>query len=165
MTQTITIPANVVPYLRSGLVAEFGSALDLLVIQHEREPIAPVDWNEALQCMASVRPLLDVIGVAAPEVEADVELDLVEQPLLVLHALIAVHRVEVMRVQDAATDGVRLSHQDMAALTSLVDEVEQAVDPSGAVRQESASRMVDWAPKPVRRQATTGHPINPSTNG
>ena len=152
MTQTITIPAKVVPYLRSGLIAEHGSAVDLIVIQHEAERIDATAWNEAHQCLDAAWGLLDGIGVTATGVDVDVELDLAKAPLLVLDALIAIHRVEVVRVQDAATDGVRLAYQGIAALASFVDTVEQTLDPSGEVRSERARRVVDRIPRPVRGQ-------------
>lgn len=152
MTETLTVPAPVVPYLRSGLVSEHGSALDLVMIQHERERIDEAAWNEAHQSMDAARGLLEGIGVAAPEVEVDVKVDLTEAPLLVLDALIAIQGVEVMRVQDAATDGVRPNCQGIAALASFLEAVERAVDPSGELRREGAHRVVDRTPRPVRGQ-------------
>lgn len=153
MKPTLRIPANVVPYLRSGVIAAHGSALDLMMIQHEREHIDEAAWGQAHRFMNSARRLLDRIGVAAVgmEFDVDVELEDGEASLLVLEALIAIHDVEVMRVQDAATERVRLSNVDIAALASFIDAAEPTLDATGEIRRARVHRVVDRAPRPVRR--------------
>ena len=120
-TKTITVPAALVPYLRSGLLAEYGSALDVLdptigvdVVDKERWR----DGNAQLDCS---RDLLNRIGVAPGPGSFDLNLELsTPAARMLLDAMRAIYDVEVQRLADAATDRVHLPLREVPTLRNFV---------------------------------------------
>jgi hypothetical protein len=99
---TIDVPATAVPYLRSGLLAEFGSAVDVLGATLAIGEVNPDRWRAGLAQLDSSRQLLEMVGVAAGSGELDVTLDDLAPRLarLVLDALRAIYDIEVQRPTD-----------------------------------------------------------------
>lgn len=104
---TIDVPATAVPYLRSGLLAEFGSAVDMLEATLAMDEVNPDSWRAGLAQFDSSRQLLEMVGVAAGSGEFDVSLDDLAPRLarLVLDALRAIYDIEVQRPSDDPAEG------------------------------------------------------------
>jgi hypothetical protein len=135
----ITIPANLVRYLRCGVQSQLSARLERLAVALEGRIDAP-GYQRALSDFDAARVLLDSIGVSDGDAQVDLELDLSTSPELVLKALEAQHRCEVARLQDAAAHGVEIHPRDVPELGSLVDEVRRKVSVSEiAKRADSVS--------------------------
>jgi hypothetical protein len=121
---TIEVPGIVIPYLRSGLLAEFGTALDVLDDVVLMDEIDLQRWADGLAQLQRAQSLLETIGVAAGSDEFDISLDDLTPKLarLVRDALRAIYDVEVRRLADAAEERVQLPMRAIPTLRNfLVD--------------------------------------------
>jgi hypothetical protein len=127
--RTIHLPANLTPYVRSGLIAEFASALDILEdamageADHER-------WRVGLAQLDCARELLGAVGVTAGSGDFDIDLE-VESPRaarMLLDALRAVYNVEVERLADARNDRVHIPLREVPVLRNFIVDVERQLD-------------------------------------
>jgi hypothetical protein len=133
----ITIPAELVRYLRRGVQSQLGARVDTLAVALEGSLDEP-RYREALCGFDAARTLLDTIGVSDREMRADVELDLSASGELVLKALESQHRFEVTRLEDAAAHGVQIPEREVPQLGRLVADVRKRVSVSeGARRTDS----------------------------
>jgi hypothetical protein len=148
-----------VPYVRNGLIAEFGSAIDVL------EDALVADILDRERCRAGLaqldcaRDLLERVGLASPPSgdDRDVTLELSPAPArMVLDSLRAVYDVEVRRLADASTDRVHLPLRDLPQLRNFVVDAEKALR-RAAKRQERFLEAHDKRqPRSVR--TTTRNP-------
>jgi hypothetical protein len=131
------VPGEMVRYVRKGVKREFGASLVVLGI--EVETTVDLETCEAaLDRFEAVRTLLWEIGLADDPQQPDFEFDLLGRwGMLVLKSLESVHAAELMRLQDAATDGIDLPQRDIEALGSLIADLRSKIDP--------ASRSTRWS--------------------
>jgi hypothetical protein len=134
---SITIPAELVRYLRQGLQSQLSARVDMLAVALEGRIDEP-RYREALYGFDDARTLLDTVGVGEHDGQDDVELDLSESGELVLKALESQHRFEVARLEDAAAHGVQIPERGVPQLGRLVADVRRRVSVSeGARRSDS----------------------------
>jgi hypothetical protein len=133
----VTIPAELLRYLRLGLQRQLSARVDTLAVALEGRIDEP-RYREALYDFDDARSLLDAIGVGGHDRQDDVELDLSESGELVLKALESQHRFEVTRLEDAAAHGVPIPEREVPQLGRLVADVRKRVSVSeGARRTDS----------------------------
>lgn len=149
MTDSTAVPATLHPYVRSGVIAEARSAVDLLSDELERDAIDPQARSEAFEYFDATRALLDTIELALAPGQQWFTLDLRRSPQLVLDALRSIHRTEVQRLQNAAADRRHIPPGEVEALGDLVATVEQIVAPDATVERPSRAHRV--VPRAVTR--------------
>jgi hypothetical protein len=112
---TIRIPAGLVPYVRSGLIAEFGSATDALDAAVAGDAVNTERWRAGLAQLDGARELLILVGVSAVSGDIDLNLEVAtpRSARLLLDALRAVYEVEAQRLVNAATDHVQIPLRDI----------------------------------------------------
>jgi hypothetical protein len=124
--RAISVPATLVPHLRSGLTAELGSAIDLLEVTLEMDEVDAERWRIGLAQFDSARELLDMVGVSSGSDDFDLNLDLTPRlARLLLDALRAVYDMEVHRLANAASDHVQLPLREIPALRNFILEAER----------------------------------------
>lgn len=120
------VPATLIPHLRNGLFAEFGSALDVLDATLVTDEVDAEKWRTGLAQFDGARGLLGVVGISAGSGDFDLNLELTSRSgRLLLDALRAVYDVEVRRVANATTDHVQLSLREIPALRNFILETER----------------------------------------
>jgi hypothetical protein len=125
-TSTISVPASIVPYLRSGLIAEHGSALDVLDAALEGTEVDPTRWRIGLAQLDYSRELLDKIGVSAGSADFGLNLELTPRlAQMFLDGLRAVYAIEVQRLADAAVDRVAVPSRAIPTLRDYIVDTEQ----------------------------------------
>ena len=145
------MPVDLIPYVRRGLLAEFGSGVDVLGDALEGEEPDQRRLDDGLAQLDYARELLDSLGVAGHE-EAGVSL-LVSSPRagrLLLDALRAARDVEVQRLEDAATVHVTLPSRDIPGLRAFVVSVERRLGRAAAHAKPVLERAEKRSPRPVR---------------
>lgn len=149
------VAAGLVPYLRGGVLAEFGSAIDLLSEQLERDRVDPQEFEDALRSLDVARAVLDAIGTTPRVAECDGVLDVGEAAFAALEALRLVRRTETWRLQDAAADGILLSLRALPALESLIAVIERTAEHSARRGREPCRvtvKRTPGKPKPCVRR-------------
>ena len=157
MTDQIIVPASLVPYLRSGAIAAFGSALDLLTFEVEHTPPEPRAFAAALALFDEARSAIDTIGVTQRRLEGDVAVDPAKAPFVV-RALRAVYGEETRRLDDAATDGVHLDSPPLPELQLLISQLAAIADPTRRGELELGRLSMKWKPRIVQRRMRTERP-------
>jgi hypothetical protein len=118
----VTVPGDLVRYLRKGVKREFGASLVILGIEVETT-VDPTTYHDALARFDAARTLLETIGLADDPRQPALELDLGHWGRLILKSLESVHAAELVRLQDAAADGFEVPLRDVPALGSLVADI------------------------------------------
>lgn len=127
-TSTISVPASIIPYLRSGLIAEHGSALDVLDASLEPTEVDHARWRTGLAQLDYSRELLDKIGVSAGSGDFDLSLELTPRlAQMFLDGLRAVYEIEVQRLADAATDHVHIPLRSIPTLRNYIIDTERQI--------------------------------------
>lgn len=123
---TISVPATIIPYLRSGLIAEFGSAIDVLEAALAMDEVDAERWRTGLAQFDCSRELLETAGLSSGSGDFALTLELRPRSArLLLDALRAVYDVEVQRLANAATDGVTLPLREIPTLRNFILETER----------------------------------------
>ena len=122
-TTNVTIPANVVRYLRRGAKDELGQSLSIYDVTIQSDPIDSKTYAAAAARLDAARSLFEAVGIADDPRQVDVELDLRTWPRLLLRVLDNQHDAEVRRLQDAAHEGFDLPLPDLPALRVLADDI------------------------------------------
>jgi len=126
--RTISVPAALIPYVRSGLIAEFGSALDVLEAALAMDEVDAERWRTGLAQFDCARELLDRVGVTAGSGDSDFYLELTSRSgRLLRDALRAIYNLEVQRLADAASDGVPLPLREIPTLHNFILEIERGL--------------------------------------
>jgi hypothetical protein len=124
--RTITVPATLIPYVRSGLIAEFGSALDVLETSLVMDEADAERWRTGLAQFDCARELLDRVGISAGTGDFDLYLQLTSRSgRLLLDALRAVYNTEVHRLANAATDHIALPLRELPTLRNFIVKTER----------------------------------------
>jgi hypothetical protein len=98
----LTVPANLVPYLRDGLFGEWGFAAEDIAdraLQFGSNASRDI-YSEALEAFDAGRTLLDAVGWCDEGIQADIEINLALHPKLVLRALKSESRMIAERVRE-----------------------------------------------------------------
>jgi hypothetical protein len=140
---SITIPANLVVYLRRGVKGEL-----TLVNEELSYALAGEVDEQAYQLAVSdfdaVRALFDAIGATDRPATTDLELCLGAWGRISLRALEAQHAGEVARLEDARVDRIELPERNVPELGQLVVTLRQRLDRSpsdtGTPRQQFRRR-------------------------
>jgi hypothetical protein len=121
------VPATLVPYVRSGLLAECGSAIDALEATLAVDEVDTDRWRTGLAQFDCARELIDRIGVTAGSSKCDYTLELTaaRSGRLLLDALRAVYDVEVQRLAHAAGDHVQLPLRALPTLRNFIVDTER----------------------------------------
>jgi hypothetical protein len=124
---TIDVPATALPYLRSGLLAEFGSAVDVLQVAIAMDEVDPERWRTGLAQFDTARQLLEMVGVATGSGDFDMSLDDLAPGLarMVLDALRAIYDIEVQCAANAAEERVQPSSRTIPTLRELIIRTER----------------------------------------
>jgi len=117
---TITVPANLVGYLRSGVQNQLVARLDTLTVALDGR-INAKTYQEALDAFDATRTLFDPIGVSNDDTQQDLELDLGMSPELVLKALGAQHQehAKMSPAENNRTDSPTLAGVQAAPSSSV----------------------------------------------
>jgi len=122
----VTIPGNLVSFLRSGVKRELAANVELLAIELDAT-IDPAPYYVALARFDAARTLFDAIGVSDDPAQPDVALDLGRWPQLVLAALESQHQAELIRLEQAHAGEFDVPTRDVPALGRLVAEIRKQV--------------------------------------
>jgi hypothetical protein len=147
-SRTIAVPGRLVPYVRSRLIAEFGSAIDVLEDALVADVLNQERWRAGLAQLDCARDLLGRIGLAPPVSgrDRDVTLEVSSaHARMLLDALRAIYDVEVNRLVDASTDRVHLPLRDLPKLRNFVVDVEKTL-------RRAARRQERYPDAPDKRQ-------------
>jgi hypothetical protein len=148
----ICMPAGLIPYARSGLLAEFGSATDALDSAQALDEVNLERWHKGLAQLDCARDLLNVVGLSASSADLDLNLALTtpRSARMLLDALRAIYDVEVQRLADAATDHVHLSLREIPILRNFIAEVERQLGRTTKRLQPILDAREKRTPQPVR---------------
>jgi hypothetical protein len=118
MSETIVVPADLVRYLRRGLLSHFGFAAGRLAILGSEAGILSDEesFRKALWLFDATRAVLEIVGVLVPASQCDVGLGRGDFPLLVCKVLEREHQAEVARLQDAELAGFEMPAEMVEAL-------------------------------------------------
>lgn len=121
-----TVPGGMVPYVRSGLVAEFGSALDMLDCQTALRRIDRRAWELAWARLVDAHALLEELGVDDEPGGVAVKLNVGPgSARVLLDALRAIYEVEAGRLREAQAQRVHLASREVPVLRKFIIEAEQ----------------------------------------
>lgn len=118
----VIISASLVRYFRRGLRRELGASIASLAVIVDTT-LDPEAYQAALARFDEARALFEIVGVLDRADQLDLEVDLDRSPHLVLRALESQHKIERMRLEDAAAVGTRLPKCHVPALNRLVSDV------------------------------------------
>jgi hypothetical protein len=125
-SRTICVPASLVPYVRTGLIAEFASATDVLgdalMDEADRER-----WNAGLTPLDCARELLSAVGICARAGECALILGVASPRLarMLLDALRAVCDVKIVGLGNTLADRVAIPVQEVPNLRSFIAGAER----------------------------------------
>jgi hypothetical protein len=121
---SVRIEGKLVRFLRSAVKQELGASAAIIEAQTAADThLKPKTYSGALARFDAARTLLEEIGVCDQLDPQDVELDLARWPRLLLKALESQLAQELIRLEDAHTDGIDLPPRDLKALECLVDDI------------------------------------------
>lgn len=159
-SQTINVPSRLVPYIRSGLIAEFGSAIDVLEDALVADVVNQERWRAGVAQLDCARDLLGRIGLAPPASggDRDVTLELSSAPArMLLDALRAIYDVEVRRLADASTDQAHLPLRDLPKLRNFVFDVEKTIRRTARRKEPFLDARDKRQPRSVRIATRDGN--------
>jgi hypothetical protein len=154
-TTTISVPGIILPYVRSGLLAEIGSALDVLDLTLALDEVDVDKWKAGVAQFDDARELLDRIGVTVSSYDSNFLLELTPRlGRMLLDALRAVYDAEVQRLANAANDRVQLPLRAIPKLRSFIVDTERRL---GRAARNLAPHLAASEKRPPRR-AKIVHP-------
>lgn len=119
---SVRIEAQLVPFLREGVMGELSAVLEILAYQidvvFDRDA-----FEDALARFDEARTLLEAIGVSEQAEPEAVELDLARWPRVLLAALESEYEAQIRRLQDRATEGLPTSSPQLPALEALTVDI------------------------------------------
>jgi hypothetical protein len=123
---TLTIKAELVRNLRTGLRSEIAGTLDVLRahIEDDRVPVDKSTYRAALADLDNARALLDTIGLDDDADGRDVELDSERWRGLVSRVMNSQYELETSRLADLAADGFPLRRKGHV-VHALAEQVAQ----------------------------------------
>jgi hypothetical protein len=148
----ISVPAALIPYVRSGLMAEFGSANDVLGIATEVDEVDRSRWRAGLAQFDCARELLNMVGISASPGEAGLDIDLTSPRLarMFRDALRAAYDVEVERLASAESDQVLLPLEEVPALRNFIVDTERQLEKATARLQPYLTASEKRKPRSVK---------------
>ena len=158
-TTTLTIPAPLVPYVRSGLIAEFGSGIDVLEATLAADVVNHEAWRAGLAQLDCARGLLGRIELAPRLTDRDVTLELSPASArMLLDSMRAIYDVEVQRLSEAASDCIHLPLRDVPTLRNFVVDAEKRL---GRIVKRQA-RFLGKSDKRSPRSVRARRPVDSS---
>jgi hypothetical protein len=135
---TVTVPANLVRYVRRGLHAEFSAAAERASLI-ELQDLTEEQFDAALETLDAVRTLLKNVGFDDEGSGQGIELDISPDPVVVHRGLQCQYHAQVDRVEESAqAPGANPSPSDeIWALGDLLATLKAQAD---SVREERRSR-------------------------
>jgi hypothetical protein len=125
---SVPIEGKLVRFLRSGVKLELSASAAIIEAQTAADThLKPNTYSRALARFDAARTLLEEIGVSEQLEPHDIELDLTRWPQLLLKALESQLNQELIRLEDAHTDGIDLPPHDLPALACLVADIQKMV--------------------------------------
>jgi hypothetical protein len=118
----LTIPGDLVRYLRQGVKADLIATLEILKIRLDTT-VNPGTYRQALACFDEDRSLLDTIGLADEPRQQSIQLDLSRYPRITIKALQEQHRLELLRLETAAIEGFEPPTNNALALSALIEQI------------------------------------------
>jgi hypothetical protein len=101
MTETVTVPANLLRYVRRGLHTEFSAAAERASLI-ELQGLTEEQFDAALETFDAVRTLLKNVGFVDEGSDQDIELDISPDPVVVHRGLECQYHAQVDRVEESA---------------------------------------------------------------
>lgn len=150
MGTTLTVPSCFVPYLRSGLIGEWGFVAEDASRRALRFGVDASEelYRESREAFYASCELLDVIGWRNTSPQTDIDIDLTLHPTLVVKALRGTHGVLVDQLEEIPSNENRnAALTRVKALGDFVKVVERQV------RRASGHQADD----------PSGHPASPET--
>lgn len=141
MIDTVTVPGNLVRYVRRGLHAEFSAAAERTSLI-ELQDLTEEQFDAALETLDAVRTLLKNVGFADESSGHDVELDISPNPVVVHRGLECQYHAQVDRVEESAhATGANPGPSDeIWALGELLATLKARADSAREERRRRGSR-------------------------
>jgi hypothetical protein len=141
MTDMVTVPANLLRYVRRGLHAEFSTAAERASLI-ELQGLTEEQFDAALETFDAVRILLKNVGFAGDRPDQDIELDISPDPVVVHRGLECQYHAQVDRVEESAhATGANPGPSDeIWALGELLATLKARADSARAERHSRGSR-------------------------
>jgi hypothetical protein len=149
--RTMCVPANLIPYVRSGLIAEFASATDVLEDALAGEP-DPTRWCAGLAQLDCARELLSAVGLSpgSGDVDLIIEVESPRMAQMLLDALRAVYEVEVERLANATAEQHQNHWREVLILRNFIVDVEQRIARAAKRQMPILDLPEKRAPRSVR---------------
>ena len=148
---TVTIPVNLVLYLRRGVKEEVKERNEELVTELGKDSIDEVTVQVALGDFDVTRDLFDEIGGTSEPGTEDIDVSRDRYGWLVLRAMESQYRLEARRLQDARHDGIEPEEGDVPALRTFVIQLRHQVGKTRPGTPTDAHRH-----PPIRRRRLRG---------
>jgi hypothetical protein len=154
---SVPIEGKLVRFLRSGVKLELSASAAIIEAQTAADThLKPKTYSRALARFDAARTLLDEIGVSEQLEPQDIELDLTRWPQLLLKALESQLNQELIRLEDAHTDGIDLPPRDLPALACLVADIQRMVAAPATHEPEQSRPERHLERRPLRRSRGDG---------
>ena len=144
---TVNVSANLVPHLRAGVKREIGRSLSILLVEVETPHTDAQVYRAARVRYDAATALFDVIGLDDRADQPELKIDLAPWPRLLLRALETQRDIEVLRLERAEEEGLKLSRRDLPDLAKLVEEVRRR---TGA--QPQGDRQLTFLQRKLKRR-------------
>ena len=155
----VTVPASLVPYFRSGLVAELGSAIDLLNLQLALREIEQRLWRVALTHFDAARELIDALEARSGAHRRDVALTpSAGGARVMIDALRAIYEVEAQRLRNAEAAQVYLPMREIPALRAFIVELEKNLAPTATAPDPLLGQCAKRTPQSVKHADESTEP-------
>jgi hypothetical protein len=118
----VTIPGQLVRYLRRGVKRELLASLVSLAVEVETN-VDPKTYTDALTRFEAAQALLQAVGLTDEPHPCSVQLDLARWPRLILTALEHSYNSELSRVHGAEAAGTKMPRSDLTPLSELIAEI------------------------------------------
>jgi hypothetical protein len=141
MTDRVTVPANLVRYVRRGLHTEFSAAAERAFLI-ELQDLTEEQFDAALETLDAVRTLLKNVGFVDEGSGHDIELDISPDPVIVHRGLECQYHAQVDRVEESAqaTSPNSGSSDEIWALGELLATLKAGADSAREERRRRGSR-------------------------
>jgi hypothetical protein len=150
---SITVTKVFVPYFRSAIIAEFGTAIDVLGNALETEVVDLERWYAGVAQLDCARALLDSVGICSgPAGDSDVVLDVTpaHAARMIVEALQVVYTSELQRFTSASADRVHLPLRDIPELGRFADRTERRLTSAVARSEPILSKLEKRTPRITR---------------
>lgn len=126
---SVTIPGDLVPYLRRGVRRELAASLVHVAIEVETTADRTA-YDAALARFDASRSLLDTIGISDQPEQQAIELDLDTWPTLIVKSLEAVQAAELTSTAHTKAASHDSASPELRALAELIKEIRSKTDAS-----------------------------------